>query len=280
VIPKTLLAILLIGTGLLSHPTLAQVQRLYVSDLTVQGLSKFGSAETLDTLPHLLDVSLVPTPNTHVIISPGEPPLPVGLGMDVVMPPASPQGGNAIIGPRASGVTGSLGEVQIELADLRDENAQPISFVDGNQYEVVLWAKPSLYRETGDGEEWYLSPTGLTIPLIGGPLDGGSIGVSQWSPLSWTELRIPFTYNSATMTPASILGMAIPGSNLTQSGGSGGSFPLLLAAHQRSFQLDYGVPSRAITNTYSVPTLPIAALLALVCALISVTARQQREQSG
>jgi hypothetical protein len=238
----------LLLTQITQGQTTLFVDALGVADTNPGVGIPFGRASVVDSSSHLQDVTKDPSypANLNIVANPAGALIPGGF-LNVNPAGASPQGGNYVVGPLFG--QSNLTDIQFTFGDLVTSNGSAVTLTDGDFYEAKFWMRPSLFVESGDGEQWYLNPNSLDVALIDGPLDGGIFTVSGWSPDSWTEVNVPFIYDSATMTSSDGIGLVIgykgPDNSDTsffqQVGGTGGTPPFLSVADIRTFQVDFGV---------------------------------------
>lgn len=110
--------------------------------------------------------------------------------------PSSPQGGNAyfssIVGPS------SVLDQTFNLATLLDSTGNAASYVDGANYVIRFWYKPSLISD-GAGNSWSFVPDSMFIATPSG-VDNPALSMAI---NVWNQVDVPFVYDTATMTPAS-----------------------------------------------------------------------------
>lgn len=103
-------------------------------------------------------------------------------------------------------------------------------------------------------------PDSLSLQFVNGPTEFATFDVSGWSPLTWTEVRVPFTYSSATTSLSDSISIVSPSGTFQQIGGSGGTQPFLFDTNTRIFQMDYGVIPEPSTSALLVSISMMAML--------------------
>ncbi|MEZ4861098.1 MAG: CHRD domain-containing protein [Caldilineaceae bacterium] len=148
----------------------------------------------------------------------------------------SPQGGNYLVGV-ASGSGSFKATLHFSFDDMVDAAGAPISFVDGQAYELKFWMRPTLLQDNNDGSLWRLN---YGASHLVGDLSGSRTITQTFAPLDWTTFTLPFTYSSAwTPTDVVYLVLQIDTTPVLVSGPGGTPITLNLIGNM---SLDTGVP--------------------------------------
>ena len=196
----------------------------------------FGTAAFINGVSSGTDLTPPSWPaNTAIALSPTDSPYPY-LGITVILPDgASPAGGNFIALP----LYGQLNnrEYGFRYSDIVDAFGRPVELVNGQEYELVFWVRPTLFQD-GSGNLWYFEIADTTIvPTVSSAV---SASLDQWGPEEWGTITVSFVYdeNEPDDVEMTMTGEAA----VVQFSGTGANVPLPLAflTAGRNGQLDYG----------------------------------------
>jgi outer membrane autotransporter protein len=245
-------------------PAVAQ-ERVYVTEMGRAGnsdeIDSFGTAAFIDGVASGTDLTPPSySPNIVVALSPIDSPYPY-LGTTVILPDgASPAGGNFVALPLYGQINNR--EYGFRYSDVVDAFGRPVELVDGQEYEIVFWVRPTLFQD-GNGNRWYyeIADTSL-VPTVSSSV---SASLDQWGPEEWGTVTVSFVYDEND--PDEVELIMSGEASLVQFSGAGANPPLPLAflTAARTGQLDYGnilrLDTSAVVEIYpqvltSLTTLP------------------------